>query len=69
MDGVQRGLADVFWDYGRSGFDDGQEEPRSDSGWGCRNPELTNLTPGREGRQIVIVELGEPIGIDDAALS
>ena len=33
MDGVQRGLAHVFWDDGRSGLDNGQEKPRLDSGW------------------------------------
>jgi hypothetical protein len=28
MDGVQRSLANAFWDDGRSSFDNGQEEPR-----------------------------------------
>jgi hypothetical protein len=59
MDGVQCGLATVFWDDGRSGFDDGQEnlgqtafrQTRFRQWLGCRNLELINLTPdGKSGK-------------------
>ena len=60
MDGVQRSLAYVFWDGGRSSLDNGQENLGQKSfrqtllrQWlGCWHLELINLTSSREEQQI-----------------